>query len=80
MIGQYPDKHSANKSINTSHKNIGSLSTKPSEKLVALAKEISTDQSKDRAYLNAYKRMMDKPVELNKEETLSRIKNIDREI
>ncbi len=80
VIGQYPDKHSANKFISAPPKNIESLTTKPSEKLVAFAKEISTDQSKDRAYLNAYKRMMDKPVELNKEQTLSRIKNIDREI
>lgn len=80
VIGQYPDKHSANKSLSTPPKNIEQITTKSLEKLTGLAKEISTNPSKDRAYLNAYKRMMDKSIDLNKEQTLSRIKNIDREI
>ncbi|RDI41133.1 MobF family relaxase [Aquicella lusitana] len=80
VIGRYPDKRSANNSISTPPKNIGELTTKPSEKLAAIAKQISTNPSKDRAYLNAYKRVMDKPVDLDKEQMLPRIKNIDREI
>lgn len=80
VIGQYPDKPSANKLISTPSKNIEPTTTQSLEKLATLTKEISTNPSKDRAYLNAYKRMMDKPVEINKEQSLSRIRNIDREI